>query len=111
MPAFLKRFRFAWKELDEALNKIADAVNNNAPLEGSGIHLDEKGGNGTSINRLDTKSTQANSSNPQGQGGTGQVIWSGVKWQSVDVMDANCNRSTITVLVYTGNSSDSIQIQ
>jgi malonyl CoA-acyl carrier protein transacylase len=107
MATFLKPFRFAWKELDEALNKIAYAVNFNAPLEGAGIHLDEKGGRGTSINWTETKTSSAPSSASQA---AAQNIWHGVKWQEVDVMDANCNRSTITVLVYTGDSSDSITI-
>jgi len=108
MATFLKPFRFSWKELDIALNKIADAINFNAPLEGTGIHLDEMGGQGTSINRTDGQGSAAASSAQQST--APQVVWHGVAWQNVDVMDANCNRSTITVLVHTGKSSDAITI-
>jgi hypothetical protein len=110
MATYLKPFRFAWKELHEALNKIADVVNSNAPLEGTGIHLDEKGGYGTSINATKTQSSDAPDSASQQGGGGAQVVWRGVTWQDIDVMDSACNKTTITVLVYTGNSSDSIAI-
>jgi len=109
MASYLKQFRFAWKELDEALNKIADAINFNAPLEGTGIHLDELGGHGISINRADQGDSGGGGSSQQ-KTAPPQVVWHGVAWKNVDVMDANCNRSTITVLVSTGNAGDSITI-
>jgi hypothetical protein len=116
MAAFLKPFRFAWKELDEALNKIANALNNNAPLEGNAIHLDEKGGSGTSINWSDPKGKQANSSNQQqAQADSHQLItemdWLGVKWQDVVIVDpVSCHQTTITVFTYTGNSNDVVKM-
>lgn len=104
MPAFLKEFKFGWKALNAALNEIADAVNRNSPLEGDGIHLDEHGQQGVSINATNAKGGgNQDQSGGGGGGGTAptytQITINGVQWKDVTIIDpATCAQSTLTVL-------------
>ena len=106
----LKTIQMGWRGLETVVNKIVDAVNGNDPLEGAGIRITE-----TDRGKIIELASDAQSQGPaDGQTAAApqqlSSVWHGVKWQEVDVMDANCNRSTITVLVQTGNSDDSITI-
>jgi hypothetical protein len=98
----LAYIKSGWKTLAVRLNKIIDAVNANEPVEGSGIRIIETA-NGKII-QTSASGASAQSDQPSVQ------YWHGVKWQNVDVMDSDCNKSTITVLVQTGNFDDSILI-
>src|SRR4029077_6518394 len=89
MATFLKPFRFAWKDLNDALNRIVDAINCNAPLEGTGITLDEKGGYGVSINRRDDKSGHPGDTQQQQGGGVPVTI---------QAFDADNNPVMLTVM-------------
>jgi len=121
MATLLKPFRFAWKDLNDALNKIVNAVNRNAPLEGTGIHLDETGGQGVRINRQDSNSGNTGDTAAKQQQGSGtqdphlladSIEWFGVKWQDVTVVDpSTCAQSPLSVLIHTGNNNDSIVIK
>lgn len=104
----LKSVQMGWRGLEEVVNRIVAAVNSNEPIEGSGIRISDTA-KGKLIELAPKNQPQQQTTQQGGAGGAGG-IWHGVKWQDVDVIDADCNRSTITVLVNTGNSSDTIQI-
>jgi|SRR5215470_8103626 len=104
----LRNIQAGWKGFETVINKIINAVNTNEPLEGAGIRITD-----TSRGKLiETSDKGSSSSGDTTAAGTapGIVTWHGVAWQDVDVVDANCNKSTITVLVQTGNSADLITI-
>jgi len=107
----LKKVEMGWRAMEGIVNAIVGAINENAPVEGDGIRItSDSRGSVISFSQASTGSSSSGSQAKQGGGGGASILWHGVKWQSVDVMDSACNRSTITVLVNTGNSGDVVQI-
>ena len=109
----LAQVKVGWAGLEKILNRVIDRVNWNCPVEGAGIRIsDGKSGKIIELaSAADGKSSGTSQAASGGAATTTSVLWHGVKWQQVDVMDSSCNRSTITVLISTGNSGDTITIQ
>jgi hypothetical protein len=108
--ATLNRFRFEWKALNEALNRIADVVNQNCPLEGDHISLSHNGNLGVAIS-VSAQTKKSPGGDQQSGGGATSIIWYGVKWQDVTMVDpSSCTQSTLTVLTKTGNADDVVVI-
>jgi hypothetical protein len=106
------------KALEEVLNRIVAAVNARTVVAGAGLTSQETPENIViSVANKDDDHGQQQQT-PGGGGGTQDphllatsVIWYGVKWQSVTVVDpTTCAQSTLSVLVNTGDNSDSITI-
>jgi hypothetical protein len=80
----LKHVELGWRAMESILNTIVDAVNARAPVEGSGIRLEEKGDAGTIISAADKAA---------GSGGTGPEPWRITPngeiagWQLIQVVD------------------------
>ena len=111
--------RFGWKNLEEVINGLIDAINANEPLEGQGVTVEDKTGGGKMISVMRQGKQPAGTpagAPTQGDGAQPQLLradsieWYGVKWQDVTIVDENCAKSTIKVLVSTGSDSDSIVI-
>jgi hypothetical protein len=100
MSVLLKPVSFGWKALDRALNLIIDAVNRNAPLEGDGISLDEKGLQGVSINLSSSNGNKPDPNNPQqASSGSGDLVA-----VTIQAFDLNNNPVSLTVMVPAANS-------
>jgi hypothetical protein len=105
-----------WRWLERTLNQLIDEHNKQRPLPSSTIAVEESP-HGTLLKVVGTPQSQDKN---QSQGTGSQVkhllatnlIWIGVKWQNVTLIDPanNCAQSTLRVLVNTGNSNDSISI-
>jgi len=112
----LSRVQIGWKALEKLINETRDRINANMPVEGSGTRIEDvAGGKMISYSPGSTTSSdiQQPTTTPQDPHllATG-IIWYGVKWQSVTVVDpSTCAQSTLSVLVSTGNDNDSITIE
>lgn len=112
-----KEVKTRWKALGNVLNRLVNVINANEPIEGAGIRISD-GGKGGKI--IETTAALGQSTTAQsGQGGTQSappnlvsgLTWHGVKFEPVTIVDpSTCAQSTISVLVQTGNNSDSITI-
>jgi hypothetical protein len=113
----LKRVSAGIKSLENALNRIIDAVNENRPIEGSGIRI-EKNANG-SIITLANQANGAPSNAVTGSSGTDddstlqaqitnlaarisslETLLQNSSWSTVLTVDGACNKSTINVLTH-----------
>ena len=101
MTTQLEEFKFGWKALNEALNRIAAAVNSNMPLPGEQISLDERGVLGVSINV--SGQTHWATTNPQGTGGGGGAAAASTQTVSLIAFDTNFNLIKVNLLT-DGNS-------
>lgn len=107
----LSRISIGWGWLEKTLNTIIDAVNINQPLASGSIAI-EQSPHGTVL-RVSKKEDQL----PRGQhsagggGGGGAVVWKGVSWKTVTVVDPNnnCAQSQISVLVQSSGGQITIQ--
>jgi hypothetical protein len=118
--ADLQRAQIGWKGLQNIINQIIDEVNKQTPLAGTGIHT-EDAVHGITISLANQTGSSTTSSDQTSTGGGGgvqdphllatSVIWYGVKWQDVIVVDpGTCAQSTLSVLVSTRDNNDSITI-
>jgi hypothetical protein len=105
------------KALEEVLNRIVAAVNARTVVAGAGLTSQETPENIviSVANKDDDHGQTGTQGGGQGGGGmaftpTNQIIWQGVRFQNITVMDANCNSSTLSVIVSTGNNSDAVVI-
>ena len=102
-----------WRGLENVINRIVEAVNGNDPIEGAGIRITALS-NGKLIEVASSAMTGNNPGSGNAGGGQNHILvynttWSGVKWQNVTVVDpATCAQSTLSVLVNTGNPSDTV---
>jgi hypothetical protein len=110
MPT-LTKVRCGWKWLERTLNQLIEAINENKPIGGAGIHTTVSAG-GTSIStQVHAKGSDAATTtgaagaaaSGTGSGSLGSGAFPPDGWGvlAIDIMDANCNRSTIQVLVKT----------
>jgi len=95
------------KPLETVLNRMVSAINRRTVDTGVGLVKSEtETGILISLANRDERSGGA----AQTGGGSATIAWQGVKWIQVNVVDANCNQSTITVLSWTGNAADTVTV-
>lgn len=107
----LSRISIGWGWLEKTLNTLIDAINVNQPLGSASIAI-EQSPNGTMLRVVDqTKDQQKQPAGGGGGGSTGAVIWQGVSWKTVTVVDPNnnCAQSQISVLVQSSGGQIKIQ--
>lgn len=111
----LKQVRIGWKGLENIINEIIDKVNISVPIEGDGIRIvDAPNGKVISASSQPASNSASGATTQvasQAHSTIDKISWYGVKWQDVTVVDpSTCAQSTLTVLVNTGDESDSILI-
>lgn len=110
----LKHVAIGWKALAKIINGIIDQVNNDTPLEGDGIRIIDTA-NGKLISTSALAQTGGSSAGigagKTSQFATNTLIWIGVKWQDVIVVDPDtCEQSTLKMLVSTEDAADYVYI-
>lgn len=81
----LPKITFPFKRLENILNAIIAAVNQNQPIKGTGITIDTQSPNGTVIGVEGQQgAATAGTTSPVTQG----------QWVSLDTVDAECNHVT-----------------
>ena len=107
--------RIGWKTLRADINHLVDAINANQPVEGAGIRIRD-GAAGKVIETAVTEGNLPGNNASQSQttaqhGLTNYITWIGVKWVDLTTVDpVTCQQSTVKVLMYTGNASDTVDI-
>jgi hypothetical protein len=90
-----------WKRLDRMLNEVIRAVNQQKPLPSASIAIEESP-NGTLLKVVGQGQDQAISGGAGGSGGGQQqpVIWHGVTWKNVTLIDpVTCAQTQAQILV------------
>jgi hypothetical protein len=91
----IKSVKLGWKAMEDILNGMINGINQRTIINGAGLSKQETS-SGTML-----WITKLGADNGQDQTGTDTTPTSGGPteggWVTIDVMDGNCNRSTIQV--------------
>lgn len=103
----IKEANFAWGALNSKLNEIIKVVNQNSPIAGENVHLEEKGEQGVMINATN-KGSSAPDSGGGGGGGSATLpalfYFAETQFQSITVMDPrDCSTTSFYVLAWDPN--------